>query len=198
MTNNLWKSGTQKAYYGYVAQLIIGLVGGLVTSLATLGSAAASLASGEIPTGSNIIGIIIALISVAALVYYLLGINEMKQSAAETKLAVATNRLFIGACLAILGSVLGVIPVIGLVGSLVALAGFIVTWTGYAQIKDNATDENAKLGGTKLSTSALLSVIAAVVAIIPIIGWIATLVLEIIALVYAINGWKSLACSELA
>lgn len=196
--SNLWKSGTKKAYYGYVAQLIISLVGGLITSLIALGSAASSLAKGEVPTGSLVVPIIVALVAVAALVYYFMGVKEMKEAAANTTIAVGTNRLFIAAILCICGQVLGVIPVIGILGSLVGLAGFIVAWTGYSEIKNNAVDANAKFGGAKLSSSALLSLIAIIVALIPLIGWIATLVLEIIALVFAIQGWKALANSELA
>ena len=192
--SNLWKSGTKKAYYGYVAQLIISLVGGLIASLIALGSAASSLAKGEVPTSSLVVPIIVALVAVAALVYYFMGVKEMKEAAANTTIAVGTNRLFIAAILCICG----VIPVIGIVGSLVGLAGFIVAWTGYSEIKNNAVDADAKFGGAKLSSSALLSLIAIIVALIPIIGWIATLVLEIIALVFAIQGWKALAKSELA
>ena len=196
--NNLWKSGTKKAFYGYIAQLVISLAGGIIISLTTLGSVASSLASGDAPAGAIIMPIIVALLAVAGLVYYVMGVTEMKKAAANTNLAVATSRLFLGAVLSICGQVVAIIPVIGIVGSLLSLAGFIVAWTGYSQIKTNANDANAKFGGTKLSTSALLSVIGAVVAIIPVLGWIAGPILSIIALVFAIQGWKALANSELA
>lgn len=196
--NNLWKSGTKKAFYGYIAQLIISLVGGFIVSLTTLGSVASSLASGEVPTGALVMPIIVALLAVAGLVYYVIGINEMKKAAANTNLAVATSRLFLGAVLSICGQVVAIIPAIGIVGSLLSLAGFIVAWTGYSQIKANAVDANAKFGGAKLSSSALLSLIAIIVALIPLIGWIAAIVLDIIALVFAVQGWKALANSELA
>lgn len=194
--NNLWKTGTKKAYYGYIVQLIISLVGGLIVSLATLGSAAKALSTGEV--SFSVLPLLVGLVSIAAYVYYFLGINDMKKSAASTSVEEGTSRLFIGVILSICGSLLGLIPVIAIVGTLVSLAGFIVTWLGYSSIKIKAVDANAKFGGTKLSTSALLSVIAIVTAIIPIVGWIATIILEIIALVFAIQGWKALANSELA
>lgn len=194
--NNLWKTGTKKAYYGYIVQLIISLVGGLIVSLATLGSAAKALSTGEV--SFSVLPLLVGLVSIAAYVYYFLGINDMKKSAASTSVEEGTSRLFIGVILSICGSLLGLIPVISIVGTLVSLAGFIVTWLGYSSIKTKAVDANAKFGGTKLSTSALLSVIAIVTAIIPIVGWIATIILEIIALVFAIQGWKALANSELA
>lgn len=193
----LWKSGTKKAYYGYVANLIIGLVGGIIISLSTLSAVAETVATGEVsyPIGALLVG----LAGIAAFVYYFLGVNEMKKAAASTALATGTNRLFIGAIIYIVAMALSLIPMMpAIVASLVELVGFIIIWTGYSEIKKNATDANAQLGGANLSTSALLSVIAAVVILIPVLGWIAALVLEIIALVKAIKGWKLLAESELA
>ena len=193
---NLWKRGTQKAYYGYVAQLAISLLGGFLVELMTPN--ALELAMGATPTGAIVVALLVALASVAAFVYYVLGVKDMKAAAAGSNLETATNRLWLGAILGICGSVLSVIPVISIIGALVALAAFIVSWTGYSAIKANANDENAKLGGSKLATVCLLSVIAAVAGLIPVAGWILALIIEIVALVFALQGWKALANSELA
>lgn len=194
----LWKKGTKQAYYGYVASLLVGLLGGAIVSLMSLASAASTLTGNvEGMLGAAAVSIVIGLIGIAATVFYLIGVNSMKKAAANTALATGTSRLFLGAILSICGSILAIIPMIGIVGSLVALVAFIITWTGYSQIKNNAADANAQLGGAKLSSSALLSVISAIVAFIPMIGWVASLVLDIIALVFAIQGWKALANSEL-
>ena len=194
--NNLWNSGTKKAFYGYVGQLVISLVGGVIVSLSTLSSLAQSINSGKpsLPIGV----ILVTLVTLGAYVYYFMGLNEMKKAAANTNLQEGASRLYIGALLGIIATVLGFIPMIGIVGSLVGLAGFIVTWLGYSSIKANATNAKAQIGGAKLSSSALFSVIGIVVGLIPVIGWIAALVLEILALVFAIQGWKALAESELA
>jgi hypothetical protein len=194
--NNLWNSGTKKAFYGYVGQLVISLVGGVIVSLSTLSSLAQSINSGKpsLPIGV----ILVTLVTLGAYVYYFIGLNEMKKAAANTNLQEGTSRLYIGALLGIIATALGFIPMIGIVGSLVGLAGFIVTWLGYSSIKANATNAKAQFGGAKLSSSALFSVIGIVVGLIPVIGWIAALVLEILALVFAIQGWKALAESELA
>jgi uncharacterized membrane protein len=65
-------------------------------------------------------------------------------------------------------------------------------------MKKGAANEAAKLGGAKLSTTALLSVISAVVVFIPVIGWIAAAVINVIAIKFAYDGWKLVAESELA
>ena len=93
----------------------------------------------------------------------------MKKAAASTALATGTNRLFIGAILAICASVLELLPVISIVGSILAFVAFIIIWTGYSQIKNNATNANAQSGGAKLSKSALLSLIAILVALVELI-----------------------------
>ena len=148
-------------------------IGGVIVSLSTLSSLAQSINSGKpsLPIGV----ILVTLVTLGAYVYYFIGLNEMKKAAANTNLQEGTSRLYIG-----------------------ALAGFIVTWLGYSSIKANATNAKAQFGGAKLSSSALFSVIGIVVGLIPVIGWIAALVLEILALVFAIQGWKALAESELA
>lgn len=199
--NNLWKSGTKKAYHGYVAQLIIGLVGGFFVSMATVGNFVSAVDKGDAEgalSAANGPTTVLAIITLAGYAYYFLGINEMKKSSTSTSVEEGSSRLWLGAIVSICGTVLGLIPAIGIVGKIAGIAGFIITWMGYSSIKNNATDANAKFGGAKLSTSTLLSVIAIIVAFIPLIGWLATLVLDIIALVFAIQGWKALAKSELA
>lgn len=193
---NLWKAGTLKAYYGYVAQLAIGLLGGFIVEMMTPN--AMEMMMGASATGALVVSIIVAIASIAAFVYYLLGIKDMKAAAAGSNIEVGTSRLWTGAILGLCGSVLAVIPVISIIGALLGLAGFIVSWTGYSAIKANASDEKAKVGGGKLATVCLLSVIAAVAAFIPAAGWIISLVLEVVALVFALQGWKLIAESELA
>ena len=142
---------------------------------------------------SYIGGVIVSLSTLSSLAQ---SINSGKPSLPIGVILVTLVTL--GALLGIIATALGFIPMIGIVGSLVGLAGFIVTWLGYSSIKANATNAKAQFGGAKLSSSALFSVIGIVVGLIPVIGWIAALVLEILALVFAIQGWKALAESELA
>ena len=65
--NNLWNSGTKKAFYGYVGQLVISLVGGVIVSLSTLSSLAQSINSGKpsLPIGV----ILVTLVTLGAYVY---------------------------------------------------------------------------------------------------------------------------------
>ena len=128
---NLWKSGTQKAFYGYMANLAISVIGGLILWMLEP-SVLEVLAGGG--SGYFTALIIFGLAGVAALVYYIMGLNEMKKAAANTSLEDATQRLFIGAALTIGGLVLGSFNTTLLFGALLGLAGFIVTWTGYSMV----------------------------------------------------------------
>lgn len=201
--NNLWKSGTQKAFYGYAGQLLIGIVGGFILGL--MEPDLVELAMGE-GTGYYVMSIIVGIASVAAWAYYFIGIKEMKEAAANTNMAAGTNRLYV-ACLILLGaaalglcldffsdleSILVALVLIGIA----ELVGFILTWTGYAMVKNSATDANAKSGAELLCTSALITVIAAAIGLIPVLWWLA-LIGEIAALYYAFQGWKTLANSDL-
>jgi hypothetical protein len=195
---NLWKSGTLKAYYGYVAQLGIGVIGGIILGL--MKPNALEMMAGQ-GSGYLIMTIVLAILTVAAYVYFFMGIKEMKTAAVGTSLELATSRLYIGAILGICGNVLSAIPLISILsilGAIVSLVGFIFVWLGYDAMKKGAANEAAKLGGAKLSTTALLSVISAVVVFIPVIGWIAAAVINVIAIKFAYDGWKLVAESELA
>lgn len=191
---NLWKSGTQKAFYGYMANLAISVIGGLILWMLEP-SVLEVLAGGG--SGYFTALIIFGLAGVAALVYYIMGLNEMKKAAANTSLEDATQRLFIGAALTIGSLVLSSFNTTLLFGALLGLAGFIVTWTGYSMVKDSATDANAKFGGEKLAFSALIVAIAYVVDLVPVIGDLAALCLEAWAAYIAYQGWKALTESEL-
>ena len=191
---NLWRSGTQKAFHGYMANLAISVLGSIV--LWVLEPNAIEILLGQIE-GYLVASIIFAIAGAAALVYYILGLNEMKKAAEGTNLADATQRLFIGAILAVVGSILCGFLATAIIGGLLGLAGFIVAWTGYSLIKNNATDANAKFGGEKLALSALITAIAFVAGLLPVVGSIFALCLEIWALYVALQGWKALAASEI-
>lgn len=190
--NNLWKIGTQKAYYGYVGMLLIELIGGLILGMMEPSPLEVLMGEGS---GYLATSIFFGTAAIAALVYYFMGIKEMKDAAVNSSIAEGTNRLFIAGILLVIGQFLGFF--IGALGSLVGFIGFIVAWSGYALIKKNAANANAQMGGDKLTTSALLSFVAALCAFIPAIGWIIAGVLEFVALYYALQGWKDLANSEL-
>lgn len=201
--NNLWKSGTQKAYYGYAGQLLIGIIGGFILGLMEPSVLEAAMGEG---TGYYVMGIIVSIATLAAWAYYFIGIKEMKEASANTNMAVGTNRLYV-ACLILLGSAaLGLcldffsdleslLVALVLIG-IAEIAGFILTWTGYAMIKNSAANANAKAGAELLCTSALITVIAAAINLIPALWWLA-LIGEVAALYYAFQGWKALANSDI-
>lgn len=190
----LWENGTKKAFYGYVAQLAIALIGGIIVDYLT--PTPWEILMGADATPALIAAIIVAIAGIAALVYHILGLKDMKNAAAGTNLEVATQRLWLAAILGICGSVFTLISVI--IGSLITLAGFIIAWTGYAQIKTNGTDESARTAGSKLVIFAILTVVAGVVTIIPGFGDFFANIINVVALYFAYVGWKSLAESRLA
>lgn len=181
---NLWNSGTNKAFRGSVAQLIIGIVGGLFAAAAAV-------------TGMFGVVLLIAIANIAAYIYFIIGITEMKKAAVGSSLEAATQRLYVAIIVALVGVVIGLIPGGKFIAWIPSLASCILFWTGYAMIKNNAVDENAKLGGQKLCTATLLSLIGVVVALLPVLGAIVTLVLSIVAIVFTIQGWKAIAQSSL-
>ena len=199
--NTIWKSGTKKAYYGYLGSLILGFLGSIVIAVSALSGAAQLVSTGQVST--PVFPIIVYIAVFAATAYYIMGLAEMKKAAESTALASGTSKLFNAAIISAVVAVLNVIflftPIIGsgIILAIADLVAFFIMWKGFSEIKENATNAFAQEGGAQLAKSSLLSLIAAVVALIPVIGSLAALVLLIIALIKAIKGWKALANSDL-
>lgn len=175
---NLWTSGTKKAFYGFLAANIISALGSVL---------------GLVP----FLGMFLNLAEVAAYVVFILGLVAMKNAAVGTSVEAGTKRIFIGAIVLVVGAFVDILPVISMIAWIVTLAGFLLMWTGYGMLKNNAADANAQFAGNKLALSSLLGAIAALVGILPLVGGVLEFILLVVVLVFAYQGWKALANSEL-
>ena len=177
----LWKNGTKKAFYGSVAQIAITLINWLIATVS--------------PDSS--LFIVTRILNIAAYVYFIMGIIDMKKAAAGTCLEGATKRLFVAIVVAVVGIAIKLIPGTDFISWIPELAAYILFWTGYAMIKTNAVNWKANFGGRKLCLASLISLIIVLVGLIPVIGTIAGLILNIFVVAFTIQGWKAIAESEL-
>lgn len=196
MTNAIYRAETGKIFWCIIANLVIGVVGGIAAAVAVLGGAAEIASGGEI--GGGALGgaaallIIIALASVAISVITLMAYARLQKDFGETTVdGSAFGKLKIAAIIAIIGSVVGLIPVAGTIIALVcSIATFILYLIAFSALKNSTTFPGAAGAGT-VFTAYILSLIGAVLSIIPIINIVGA-ILTLIGLIMLIVGWAKI------
>lgn len=196
MSNSaLWKESVNKAFYGYLGYTLLSGIVGAIVGMADMASAVASLANGG--GGGSSLGLICDILALAALVYYFLGIKGMKESAVGTVLAEGTANLYTGALLGVIGALVGIIPLIGMVGGLVKIVGWVFMFLGFGKIRKTNLSGLAAKGAQQLWLMMLLTLIGAVIGLIPLIGTVIGLIISIVVLILAFLGWKNFSNSTI-
>lgn len=194
--NALWVESVKKAFYGYVGYVLLSGIIGSIAGLASTASSVVSMARGGGDSGLGL-DTICSILAVVAFVYYFLGIKGMKEAAVGTELAEGTANLYTGALLGVIGAVVGIIPLVGLVGGIIEIVAWVYMLLGFGKIRKTSLSEAAAKGAQQLWLMMLLTLIGAVIGLIPVLGTVIALILSIVALVYAFLGWKNFANSTI-
>lgn len=196
MTNAIYRAETGKIFWCIIANLIIGVVGAIAAVVAVAGAAAEIASSGEVGGGAlggaAAILIIIALASVAIYVITLMAYARLQKDFGETTVdGSAFGKLKIAAIIAIIGAVLSLIPVAGaIISALCSIAAYILYLIAFSALKNSTTFPGAAGAGT-VFTAYILSLIGAVLSIIPIINIVGA-ILTLIGLIMLIVGWAKI------
>ena len=99
--------------------------------------------------------------------------------------------------LSIVAAIVVCIPMLGFVGGILNLIAWILLLIAYANLKNSVTfPEGARRGMSKLFTAMILGIIGWVIGLIPLVGGVIETILEIIAFVIILLGWKNVSESE--
>lgn len=197
---NSWSTVTQGIYKAVLIYVCCGIASSLFSAFGSAGDAADAFSGdmvGAVAWGIwDILGLVATIGVIAGYFLFYSGLNKWKDLV-DGNDAVAVNRLRLAALLTMIGCVLAYIPAVGTIASaILSLIALILMILGYSALKQSATlREGARVGAGKLYTAQILSVIAFVVAWIPVIGWIAAPILSIIAFFKMLSGWKAIANS---
>lgn len=197
---NSWSTVTQGLYKAVLIYVCCGIAGALFAAFGSAGDATEAL-SGNI-TGAvswgfwDILGLVATLGVIAGYFMFYSGLNKWREIV-DANDANAVNQLRLAALLTMIGCVVGYIPAVGTIASVIlSLIALILMLMGYSALKQSTTlREGARVGAGKLYTAQILSIIAVVVAWIPVLGWIAAPILEVFAFFKMLAGWKSIANS---
>lgn len=193
VTQGIYKAVLLYVFAG-IASTLFGVIG-MVTGL--LGAVESGNLEDVVSFGFwDIMDIVASLAVVAGYILFYIGLNKWR-GIADANDAPAINKLRIAALLTMIGSVVVFVPVAGaIIAFVLNIVAFILMLKGYSALKNSATlPEGAREGARKLHTAMVLNIVAVLVCWIPVIGQIAAFVLEIIAFVKILNGWKAIANS---
>lgn len=197
MENVAYKSAVQALYkwimIGVVADIVAAIVGWLWVDATEL---ILGIISGDISTyiGALLVLGILGIVSFVAIIKIFTTLGKWK-NAVDANDAPAVGKLKLAYLLTIIGAIIALIPFLGFVSGILGIIASILLIIGYAGLKNSTTlPELARKGGKSLFIGAILSIVAAIVGFLPLLGWLGTII-GIVAWLLYILGWKDIANS---
>lgn len=183
----------------FVASFFMGLFGA-IAAITAIGGALSSDSSGisALLAGAGALGIITILLGIVVLgayVWYFFELCKFINLQTNKPDANAISMVRNAVIVSFIGTICGLIPVIGSVISIIcAIAAAVMTLIGFSSYSKSAALPAIGLkGASQLKTYAILSIIAAIIVIIPLAGVFIGGILGIIGLVFLIMGWNNVA-----
>ena len=129
------------------------------------------------------------LISIFGFIVFFMGLSKLKNLVDEIGQK-AIGLLMIAALIGAGGAVIDLIPLMGLIASIAYLAAFIMELIGLSQLKSSRTfGPEGKSGFSILTLAMVLSIVRAVIGVIPFIGGIFASIISVAVVVLVLVGW---------
>ncbi|MBQ8492939.1 MAG: hypothetical protein IJ464_01495 [Alistipes sp.] len=196
-----WSSVTQGIYKAVLLYVFAGIASALFGFIGTLTGVLGAMESGNVEDVVSfgfwdIMDLVASLAVVAGYILFYIGLNKWR-TIADANDATAINKLRIAALLTMIGSVVAFVPAAGaVIAFILNIVAFILMLQGYSALKNSTTlPEGAREGARKLHTAMVLNIVAILTGWIPVIGWVAAPILQLIAFFKVLNGWKAIANS---
>lgn len=190
---NAWTAVTKQMYYGVLIYSLCGVVANVVSPIISI-SSGVSMLSGNGGGGGVAFNAIISLAIIAGYVMFFLGLKDFR-NVVNLQDKDAVQKLFTATIISIAGYVLGLIPLAGwILKGICVIVSCIMMLLGYSALRNSQTFPTiAREGASKLYTAMILSIIGAVIGLIPVVGGFIGGILDIIAFIMIIIGWKKIA-----
>ncbi len=197
--NSTWASVTANLYKGVLIQVwcnIAVAVFAFIGALSAVGDMANGDLFGAVAWGFwDYMELAASLGAIYGFWVFFSNINPWKEivNPADAK---AIGSIYTATLLQIIAIVLAFIPFVGIVGVILSLVAWILLLLAYSNLKNSTTFPTAaREGAGKIFTAMILNLVGAVIAWIPFVGIIGS-ILSIVALVMTLNGWKLISEAE--
>ena len=194
-----WKNVTQNLYTGVMIQTICGIAATVFGAISLI-SKASDLASGNWggATSMGFSDYLIIAANIGAIYGFWLffsNLNPWKQLVGDED-AKTIGKIYTATILQMVAIVLRIIPFVGLIGGILNFVAWIMLLIAYSNLKNSSTFP-ATEGAGKIFTAMILTLVGTIIAIIPVIGIIGSII-NICAFFMTLKGWKLIASSEKA
>ncbi|MDR2292542.1 MAG: hypothetical protein LBE11_03610 [Prevotellaceae bacterium] len=203
MSLRSWFEITKKIFLGvllYSIANVLYLIVDPISSLTSFVDSVGTFAVGSSPVSGiavffDILTYLLLIGIAGGYVLFLLGLtNFSKILEMSDRNAVESVRN--GAIVMIVGAVVDVL-IWGFIGLIIYIVGFILMIMGYSKLKNSPTfPQKARNGASKLFTAMLLSLIGAILGLIPLIGGFINAILAIVAFFFILSGWATIRDAE--
>ncbi|MDR3287274.1 MAG: hypothetical protein LBT27_07520 [Prevotellaceae bacterium] len=193
---SLWSKTTKKIYTGVLLYSLLGILYAIISPVISLiGGVAdfANKAGAEVSvSGLDIFNYILLAGIIIGYLLFFVGLTNFAQIL-ESKDGKAVLGVRNGAILMILASICPLIGLPDILGAIINIVGFILMLLGYSSLKNSATfPSNARVGASNLFTAMILSLIGAIIGIIPLVGGFVNAILSLIAFILVLSGWAKI------
>ncbi|MCH5334237.1 MAG: hypothetical protein J1D86_00335 [Alistipes sp.] len=191
-----WKLTTKKIYQGVLLFSLCGVAKQVLAPFLTA-NAVAAFANGSSSSSSlTMVNALLTIAIIAGYVLFFLGIQGF-QNVTEQNDVPHVKRLYVATILLIISYVLSFIPIINFICWILNLVAFILMLLAYSALKKSPTfPALARKGASLLFIAMILDIVAAVFGLIPLLGLIVKVPLDIVAFVLVLIGWKRISDAD--
>lgn len=188
MNKDLWKSSTSNILVGVKLYYICSIVA-TAFSISFMSLLPVIGPLGKMAAGASVVGAFM----------FMFGLRDFKDAVNPEDFP-HVKKLHTSLLLIVISIFLDLIPVIGfVVGPLVSLTAFIFMLLGYVKLKGSNTFPTlAKDGAKKLFIAMIIACVSSLLGIIPFAGGIIATILDIVVLVFVLQGWNLIAADQQA
>ena len=195
-----WYSTAKSILWAIVTQIVAGFFMGLFGALAIAGAVTSFASSGDVSAfamftggGMGILALIFALVDLGAFVWYFLQISKFVTLQTNKPDADAIAMVRNAVIVSFVGLICGFIPLVGgVIAALLNIAAAVMILLGFNSFSKSAVlPQVGKVGAGQLKVYAILAIVGAVLALIPLVGTVLGGLCSLVGLVFLIMGWNN-------
>lgn len=178
-----WQSTVMNIIWSIIIYMVAGILAGAFGSL------------GSVNSTSNALKWVFLIVEIGGFVWYFMNLTKFITLQKNDADAAAVSGVRLAYIISIVGVVLAFIPAVGWIFNLIcSIVSLILLIINFGKLSNSTVlPQGAKAGASLLKVSVIVSLVGAVLGIIPAVGWIFNLLCGIAALVLLFMGWSKVA-----
>lgn len=180
-----WKSTVMNIIYSIIIYAVAGILAGVFGAFGTLNSTA------------NALKWVFFIIEIGGFVWYFMNLTKFITLQKNDADSAAVSGVRLAYIISIVGVLLSMIPAVGWIfGLICSIVSLVLLIINFGKLSNSTIlPQGAKEGANLLKVSVIVSLVGAVLGIIPAVGWIFALLCGIVSIVLLFMGWSKVAAN---